>query len=182
MSVSVHHFRFDPRFRLPARLLSITDERAWVRVDDDQLEAAFGPWRVRTPTANIASASITGPYRWPKVIGPPHLSFADRGLTFATNATQGVCIEFRQPIHGIDPFGRVAHPNLTVTVDDCAALAELLAELSTARSVDQATASIHDHLIGLSAAELRGHARERGLPRVSAMSKAELMSALTGSE
>ena len=44
------------------------------------------------------------------------LSLADRGLTFGTVATRGVCIQFREPVRGIEPTGLLRHPNLTVTV------------------------------------------------------------------
>ena len=54
-----------------------------------------------------------------KTAGPAHLSLADRGLTFATNGDRGVCLIMREPVSGIDPFGLLRHPNLTVTVADC---------------------------------------------------------------
>lgn len=92
--------------------------RAYVEVDDTTFMARFGPWRVRTPLANIAEVSITGPYRRWRVIGPPRLSVSDRGLTFATNARQGLCIRFFEPVAGIEPSGHFRHPNLTVTVAD----------------------------------------------------------------
>ena len=57
-----------------------------------------------------------------KTIGPAHLSLADRGLTFATNRDEGVCIRFHEPVKGIDPLGVLRHPALTVTVDDVDAL------------------------------------------------------------
>jgi hypothetical protein len=73
---------------------------------------------VQTPLSNIVEASISGPYALVKIAGPPRLSLVDRGLTFATNAQQGVCLRFRDPVSGIEPTGRVRHPGLTVTVDD----------------------------------------------------------------
>lgn len=92
--------------------------RAHVDVDDTTLTVRFGPWRVSTPLANIAGVSITGPYRPWRVIGPPRLSFSDHGLTFATNARQGLCIRFFEPVAGIEPSSRLRHPNLTITVAD----------------------------------------------------------------
>ena len=59
--------------------------------------------------------------------GPAHLSFADRGLTFATNDVAGVCFTFREPVTGIDPLGTVRHPGLTVTVAAPQDLAALVA-------------------------------------------------------
>lgn len=120
-------FRFDPRYAVAARLFGVTDRRSLVRVTEADFSARFGPWAVRTPLANVRSVSVTGPYRFLKTAGPAHLSLADRGLTFATNGDRGVCLEFVEPITGIDPFGVLHHPNLTVTVADTAGLADLLA-------------------------------------------------------
>lgn len=63
--------------------------------------------------------SITGPYRFVKTAGPAHLSLTDRGLTFATNGDRGVCLAMVEPVRGIDLFGLLPHPNLTLTVADC---------------------------------------------------------------
>lgn len=120
-------FRFDPRYRQAARLFGITDRRSVIRVTDQFFTAWFGPWTVRTPLVNVRSVSITGPYRFIKTAGPAHLSLTDHGLTFATNGERGVCLEFVEPISGLDPFGLLHHPNLTVTVDRHRELADLLA-------------------------------------------------------
>ena len=125
MSTS-YRFEFEDRYRLPARLFGITDQSAVVTVGATDVEARFGPWTVRTPLANVASVSITGPYAFVKTAGPAHLSVSDRGITFATNSRRGVCLEFRRPVRGIEPVGVLKHPNLTVTVQDCDALVEQL--------------------------------------------------------
>jgi hypothetical protein len=119
-------FRFDPTYRRLARLFGITPERAWVDVGQAKFEARYGPWRVRTPTSNIADAKVTGPYTFFKTAGPARLAITDHGLTFASNGDRGVCITFRSPIPGIDPFGRIRHPELTVTVLDIDGLIEAL--------------------------------------------------------
>ncbi len=111
-------FRFDPTYRRIARLFGVTPSRAWVDLRDDELEARFGPWRLRTATSNIADAELAGPYSFFKTVGPARLGITDRGLTFASNRDRGVCITFRSPVPGIDPFGRIRHPELTVTVLD----------------------------------------------------------------
>ena len=85
---------------------------------------------MRTPLDNVVTTQVTGPYQVAKVIGPAHLSLADRGLAFATNARLGLCIRFHEPVAGIDPLGRLRHPALTVTVADVEGLA---AELGSAR-------------------------------------------------
>lgn len=111
-------FRFDPSYQRLARLFGVTPERAWVELGEGEFEARYGRWRVRTPLSNIAAAEVAGPYSFLKTAGPPRLAVTDRGLTFASNGERGVCITFHAPVRGIDPFGRIQHPELTVTVDD----------------------------------------------------------------
>lgn len=207
MTLSEHPFDFDPWFRPAAALFGVHPSTAGVRLEDDTLDVRFGPWRVVTPLANVAGASVTGPYPVPKVIGGPHLSLADRGLTFATNARSGVCIRFAAPVRGIEPLGIVRHPGLTVTVADPAALAELLDRAAhvpgrthappafdpeageaspeprddaQSVTVEDLAEEVHDELRSLTAAELRRRARERGITGVSRRSKAELVDALEG--
>jgi hypothetical protein len=119
-------FAFEPSYRFAALPFGITDRTARVVLTDTELEARFGPWRVRTPLSNLAGVELTGPYGFLKTAGPAHLSVADRGLTFATNGRQGVCMRFREAVGGIDPLRRIRHPGLTVTVADCAGLRQAL--------------------------------------------------------
>lgn len=182
-------FRFHPAFRVPAALVGVTPGNSAVAVEDDELVARFGHWTVRTPLTNVESAEVTGPYAWPKVIGPAHLSLADRGLTFATNADEGVCIRFSRPVRGLEPLGVVRHPALTVTVEDTAALAELLDRSSHDLSrthgsaeevtVEELLAETETELRSMTAAELRRRARELGVTGVSRMSKEQLIEALS---
>ena len=111
-------FRFDPAYRRLARLFGVTPERAWVDLSDEELEARYGRWRVRTPRSNIAGVEATGPYLFLKTAGPARLAITDRGLTFASNGDRGACISFHSPVAGIDPLGLIHHPTLTVTVLD----------------------------------------------------------------
>jgi hypothetical protein len=111
-------FRFDPRYRVLAAPFGISPARAEVRLGDGRFVARFGPWTVDTPLTNVAGAEVTGPYGMLKTAGPAHLSFADRGLTFASNGTRGVCVRFREPVPGISPSRALLHPALTVTVAD----------------------------------------------------------------
>lgn len=120
-------FSFDRRYLVPARMVGVRPSTAWVEVSDDLVVARFGPWSVATDRSNIVETSISGPYALAKTIGPAHLSLSDRGLTFATNPRAGTCLQFRTPVRGIDPFGLIRHPGLTMTVRDPEALAELLA-------------------------------------------------------
>jgi hypothetical protein len=119
---TVFPFEFEPSFRYVALPFGITPGSARVVLTDSDFEARFGLWRVRTPVGNLAAVELTGPYGFLKTIGPAHLSWADRGLTFATNRRQGVCVRFHEPVPGIEPSGRLRHPGLTVTVADCSGL------------------------------------------------------------
>jgi len=107
---------FDPRFRLPLAVLGVTPATAHVTLTPDRLVACFGPWVCRTAPSNVRAISLTGPYHWYRAIGP-RLSLADHGLTFGTT-TRGVCLQLRDPVPAIDPFGLIGHPNLTLTVAD----------------------------------------------------------------
>lgn len=89
-------------------------------------EARYGPWTVATPLTNLDGAERTGPYGLLRTAGPAHLSFSDRGLTFASNGDAGACVRFREPVPGIDPAGRIRHPALTVTVADVDALCDAI--------------------------------------------------------
>ena len=53
-------FRFDPGYRQFARLFGVTPEDARVEVREDEFEARYGRWRLRTPISNVASAEATG--------------------------------------------------------------------------------------------------------------------------
>lgn len=109
-------FAFDPRYRIAAAPFGVTPRTSRVEVDDGQLRIRFGPWRLETSLHNVAGCEETGPFSFVKTAGPAHLSFADRGLTCATNGEKGLCIRFVEPVPGIDPWGRIRHPGVTVTV------------------------------------------------------------------
>lgn len=117
-------FDFEDRYRLPARIFGITPGTARVVVTDDELLVRFGPWRLRTPLANVAGTQVSSGYAFHRTAGPAHLSLADRGVTFATNSRRGLCVRFVEPVHAIEPTGLLRHPAMTVTVTDPEALAE----------------------------------------------------------
>jgi len=125
-------FRFSPAFRISELPFGVTPGNSMITVTDDALRVRFGPWQVETPLANIRGVSITGPYLFVKTAGPARLTFRDRGLTFASNNRQGVCVDFAEPIPGIEPTGGLRHPNLTVTPADCAGLVARLRRASDA--------------------------------------------------
>lgn len=118
---SSYPFAFATGFRPILRLVTVRPDNSAVHVDGLNLTVRFGPWHLTTTLDNVVEAQITGPFAAWKVCGP-RLSLADRGLTFGTNADQGVCISFRRPVAGIEPTGLLRHPSLTVTVADPAAL------------------------------------------------------------
>lgn len=133
-------FAFDPRFRPLLAVAGITPGHAQVTVTADRLIARLGPWSLETDLANIAEVCTTRDYRWFKAIGPRG-SLADRGLTFGTNADAGVCVRFHHPVPGLEPFGVVRHPGLTMTVADPDAFAALLRERI---SHPHRTTAVHD--------------------------------------
>ncbi|MEV5410956.1 hypothetical protein AB0K60_19195 [Thermopolyspora sp. NPDC052614] len=120
-------FSVDPTWRLPLRLIGVRPSSAYVEVDDEFM-VRFGPWTLRTPMSNVAGATVTGPFSVWKVLGP-HLSLADRGVTFGTNGRQGVCVRFHRPVSALAPGKVLTHPGVTVTVADPESLAEHLNRL-----------------------------------------------------
>jgi hypothetical protein len=104
----------------------VTPTTAWLEVSQTTFDAHFGPWRVTTPLANISGVEVTGPYLFIKTAGPARLAVTDRGLTFATNGERGVLVSFHEPVTGLDRFGVLHHPELTVTVADVDGLAAAL--------------------------------------------------------
>jgi hypothetical protein len=124
--VQCFEFAFAPSYRLPAVAFGVTRSTAWVQVDRACFDARFGPWRVRTPLANIKDVAVTGPYRFAKTAGPARLAVTDRGLTFTTNGQLGVRVSFTTAVGGLDPLGLIRHPELTVTVAEVNRLVMLL--------------------------------------------------------
>jgi hypothetical protein len=120
-------FSFDLLHRAFGLPFGITPRTAQLEILDDRFVVRFGLWRLSTSLDNVEGTEATGPYSPFKTIGPAHLSVADRGLTFATNARRGLCIRFREPVPAIEPTGRLRHPGLTVTVADVDGLAAALA-------------------------------------------------------
>ena len=119
-------FSWDTRYRLAGLPFGIRPATAWVEVDATELRVHFGRWRLRTPLSNIDSTELSSDFAFLKTAGPPHLSFADHGITFATNGRVATCVSLREPVKGIEPSGRIRHPGITLTVADPAALEALL--------------------------------------------------------
>jgi hypothetical protein len=126
MPIDTFPFRFTRAYRLAGLPFGITPATTEVRVQAGELAIRFGPWRLRTPLDNVRAHTLTGPFNVVKTAGPAHLSFADRGITLATNPDQGLCIQFHRPVGGIEPTHTLCHPSVTVTVADCRGLAKAL--------------------------------------------------------
>ena len=84
-------FTFSRVLSWPLALIGVTPWTAHVDVTDEDLSVRFGPWSLSTPRSNVAGASVTGPYLPFKVLGP-HVSLADRGVTFGTSWRRGACV------------------------------------------------------------------------------------------
>jgi hypothetical protein len=117
-------FRFDP-VMLPFALgAGVVPRATGVEVGDGVVSMRFGVWRMRFPLDQVAGVDETGDYWLPKVAGPPRVSFADRGVTFATNREAGLCVRLRAPQRG--PYPLLRHPSVTLTVETPDALAAAL--------------------------------------------------------
>lgn len=119
-------FAWESRYRLPAFAFGVTPRTAWVEVSPTELYVRYGLWTLRSALGNISGVETSGSYAFFKTAGPPHLSFSDRGISFATNSRQGLCVSFREPVRGIDPTKHIKHPGATLTVADVAGLAQAL--------------------------------------------------------
>jgi hypothetical protein len=108
VGVEQFRFRWTPTYRMLAAPFLVSPRSAWVRVADDELLIRFGRWSVCTTIANVVGTEITSGYSLLKTAGPPHLSLADRGITFATNPDRGLCVRFGTPVPGISAPGRRA--------------------------------------------------------------------------
>lgn len=130
----VFHFAFEPLLIPLAAAVGVREQSAWVELTpgddvegkDDQVTIHFGPWSMAFPRLDVLAAEVTGPYRFHRVAGPPHLSLKDRGVTFATTRAEGLCVRLREPRKALDPLGLLRHPSATVTVADPEGLREAL--------------------------------------------------------
>jgi hypothetical protein len=113
-------FRFEPLMVPFAALATVVPGRAHLDLDGDAVDIRFGIWHMRFPREEVTTVCQTGGFWLPKVAGPPHISFADGGITFATNRQRGTCIALAHPHAG--PYPWLRHPAVTVTVDDPDAL------------------------------------------------------------
>ena len=110
-------FAFEYPLAAPLAAVGVLPSTSHVDVDGEWFTVRFGPWRLRTPTANVGAMHLTGPYNAFRVLGT-RISLADRGVTFGTNTRQGLCVTFHEPVPGAVPGGLLRHPAATVTVGE----------------------------------------------------------------
>ncbi|MGG5260620.1 hypothetical protein [Phycicoccus avicenniae] len=126
MTTQRFDFAFSPPYRVAGLPFGVLPSTTWVEVGDGMLRARFSWWRLETSLHNVAHVEQSGGYAFVKTAGPPHLSFSDRGVTFATNGDRGTCVSFHEPVPAIDPTGRIRHPGATFTLADPEAFAAAL--------------------------------------------------------
>ncbi len=125
-AVQVFDLAFTRAYAVAARPFGISRRSTTVELGPQWLYVRYGPWRLLTPRSNIASAEVTGGFSFAKTAGPPHLSFADRGVSFTTNGDRALCLRFHEPVPAIDPTGSIRHPGATLAVAEPERLAEAL--------------------------------------------------------
>ena len=104
-------------------LFGVRPSNAYVDLADDELDAHFGFFRFRTPTSNLASWRIEGPWRWITAIGV-RFSVRQHDLTFGGTNRGGVRVDFREPVSQLG----VRVPAIYLTVEDIEGFAAALAE------------------------------------------------------
>jgi hypothetical protein len=110
-------FEFDYPLAAPLAVAGITPSSAYVDVGEGQVLVRFGPWALSTPIDNVVETTVTGPYRWWRVIGV-RLSLADRGITFGSSTRRGLCLGFARAVPALTPVKWLRHPAATLTVAD----------------------------------------------------------------
>jgi hypothetical protein len=113
--------RVGPRSRPLLRLFGVGPDNAYVDLNEE-LDARFGRFRIRTPVGNLASWRIEGPWLWITAIGV-RTSLRHRDVTFGGNHRGGVRVDFKERVR----FARLRIPALYVTVEDLEGFAAALA-------------------------------------------------------
>jgi len=122
----VFPFAFSDPLGLPLRAAGIWPFSAVVSVNARELRIRYGPWSLRTPVTNVASARVVPGPGWMDVVGPPRVSLRDGSVTFATARTRAVRLRLLDPVPGGVPLSFVRHPAVTVTVRDPEGLVSVL--------------------------------------------------------
>jgi hypothetical protein len=95
----------------------VRPDTAWVDLDGN-LDVRFGWYRFTTPTANLASWRIEGPFRWITAIGVRR-SIRHADVTFGGSPHGGVRIDFYEPVK----WGPIRVPAIYLPADDLDGLA-----------------------------------------------------------
>ena len=104
-------------------LFGVRQANAYVDLGHQELDAHFGFFRVRTPTSNLASWRVEGPWLWITAVGVRY-GVRHHDLTFGGTNRGGIRIDFREPVAWMGL--RVSA--LYLTVDDIAGFIAALAE------------------------------------------------------
>ena len=115
--------RLGRRSQLVLLLFGVRPANAYVDLGDQELDAHFGFFGFRTPTGNLASWRIEGPWRWITAIGV-RLSIRHHDLTFGGTNSGGVRLDFKEPFARL----RLRIPALYLTVDDLEGFVAALTE------------------------------------------------------
>jgi hypothetical protein len=115
--------RVGRRSQLVLILFGVRPANAYVDLGGDELDAHFGFFRFRTPTSNIASWRIEGPWRWITAIGV-RFSVRDHDLTFGGTNRGGVRVDFKEAVR----MAGIRIPALYLTVEDIEGFAAALAK------------------------------------------------------
>ena len=93
-------FRLGRRTRLVLRVLGVRPGNAYADLGDT-LDARFGFFRFQTPSSNLVSWRIEGPWRWITAIGV-RFGWRQRDLTFGGTNEGGVRLDLRESVgwHG----------------------------------------------------------------------------------
>ncbi len=116
-------FHVGRRSRFVLLLFRVRPGNAYVDLGDQELDAQFGFFRFTTPTDNLASWRIEGPWRWITAIGV-RLSIRHHDLTFGGTNRGGVRVDFKRPVSRMG----IRIPALYLTVDDPEGFAAALSE------------------------------------------------------
>lgn len=114
--------RIGRRSQLVLLLFGVRPANAYVDLGGDELDAHFGFFRLRTPTSNLASWRIEGPWRWITAIGV-RFGVRHHDLTFGGTHRGGVRVDFKEPVR----TAGIRVPALYLTVDDLEGFAAALA-------------------------------------------------------
>jgi hypothetical protein len=133
MAIRRFPIRIGRRSRPLLYLFGVRRGNAYVDLNDE-LDARFGFYRVRTAMSNVASWSIEGPWLWITAIGV-RTSLRHRDVTFGGNHRGGVRVDFKERVR----FGFLRIPALYVTVEDLEGFAAALTE----RGIPEKTTESH---------------------------------------